>query len=234
MGVRSRIKLRTKRAIRHMSPRHIIRTRISARAIREYADKVGMVYFGAVNPSDEDHRLVRGHTVSTTHMDNHYCVGTIRGYDTAVVARNDVIKLANGSEQRCHWLIVTFDLHTKYELPHIYIGHRSRHGVYTASYGQLTPLTLGAYGAYPPKFLEHYSVYGIPAHATIIERLIHPQFAEVIDQHFHNASIEIEDNTVYVYIESRYPNETTLEKMVSNGVWFAENIDARLAPVEAP
>lgn len=233
MTAQNRLALKTKRAIRHMSPRHIIRTRISAKAIREYADKVGLVYFGAVSPSDDDHRLVRGHTVSTTHLDNHYCVGTIRGYDTAVVARNDIVRTAKGSEQRCHWLIVTFDLHTKYELPHIYIGHKSRHGAYTASYDQLVPLTLGTYGAYPAAFLHEYAVYGVPSHAEVIERLISPQFAAVIQQYFQHASVEIEDNTVYVYIESRYPNETTLEKMVSNGLWLAENIDARLAPPPA-
>jgi len=214
-----------------MSPQHIIRTRLSAKIIRKYADKVGLIYFGAVDPGDDEHRLVRGHTVSTTHMDNHYCVGTIHGYDTAIVLRNDTILAGRDrNEQRCHWLIVTFDLHTKYDLPHIYIGHRSKHEAYRASYSQLTPLSIGTFGSYPAHFVSSYTVYGIPAHALTIERLVTPQIASIIMSHFADASIEIEDNTIYLYVESRYPNETILEKMVSNGLWLANNIDAMLAP----
>lgn len=213
-----------------MSPRHIINTQISARAIRAYAEKVGLVYFGGIGHGDDDHRLIRGHTVSPTHVDNHYCVGTIRGYDVAVVARNDVVGIGGGQQERCHWLIVTFDLHTTYELPHIYIGHRSRHGAYIAAHSQLIQLNLGTYNQYPTKFLSNYSIYGMPAHHVIIERLLNPQIAEIILSHFSAASIEIEDNTVYMYVESRYPSESVLEKMVSNGLWLTANIDAMLAP----
>lgn len=230
MGAKERVKIRTKRAVRHMSPRHIIRTRLSARILRNYADKVGLVYFGSVNQTDDEHRLVRGHTVSATHLDDHYSVGTIHGYDVAVVLRNDVVQLSKGGEQRCHWLIVTFDLHTKYDLPHIYIGHRSKQAVYQASCSRLMPLSVGTLVHYPANFTANYSVYGVPAHATTIERLITPQIATIIMSHFADASIEIEDNTVYLYVESRYPNETILEKMVSNGLWLANNIDAMLAP----
>lgn len=230
MGARDRVVVRTKRALRHMSPRHIIRTRLSARMLRRYADKVGLVYFGAVNQGDDEHRLVRGHTVSATHMDDHYSVGTIHDYDVAVVLRNDIVRVGKGREQRCHWLIVTFDLHTKYDLPHIYIGHRSKQEIYRASYSQLMPLPVGTLVQYPANFTANYAVYGTPAHALTIERLITPQIATIIMSHFAEASVEIEDNTVYLYVESRYPNETILEKMVSNGLWLANNIDAMLAP----
>jgi len=230
MGARERAVVRTKRALRHMSPQHVIRTRMSARLVRRYADKLGLVYFGAVNQSDDEHRLVRGYTVSATHMDSHYCVGTVHGYDVAMVLRNDVVRLGKGREQRCHWLILTFDLHTKYDLPHIYIGHRSKQAVYEASYSRLMPLSVGTSGSYPAQFASNYAVYGVPAHALTIEQLITPQIATIILSHFAEASIEIEDNTVYLYVESQYPNETIVEKMVSNGLWFANSIDAMLAP----
>lgn len=234
MGTKDRLMTNTKRAVRHMSPRHMIKSHISGRTMRNYAEKVGLVYFGNIGRNEEDQRLIRGHTVSPTHIDNHYCVGTVRGYDVAMVVRNDVVPIGAGQTERCHWLIVTFDLLTKYELPHIYIGHRSRQNVYVAAHRQLMELPLGAYNQYPSKFLNNYSIYGAPAHHTIIERLINPQIAEIIQSHFSAASVEIEDNTVYLYIESRYPTEAIIEKMVSNGLWFAANIDAMLSPQPGP
>ena len=68
-----------------MTPRHIVRSRMTSSAVRKFADSLGMVYFGLVNQRNDEHRLVRGHTVSATHRDDNYCVGTIRGYDTCLL-----------------------------------------------------------------------------------------------------------------------------------------------------
>ena len=73
------------------------------------AEKVGLVYFGYVDQRDDDHRLIRGHTVSQTHQDNHYCIGTVRGYDVMLALRNDVIRTRSGKDERCHWLIYAID-----------------------------------------------------------------------------------------------------------------------------
>lgn len=228
MSTLSRKKLlaRTKRVFRHMTPGHMVRSRMISGIIRNFADQVGMVYFGSVHASDDEHRLVRGHTVSHTHIDNHYAVGTTRGYDIALVLRNDIVLTArHHHEQRCHWLIMTIDLHTKTGLPHFYVGHRNRDSAFYASFEQLSPLYIGGLGAYPHHFTQEYTVYGQATRTIDIERVVTPAMAEVIITHFDDASFEIEDNTIYMYIESQRPTTAQLEKLLSNGLWLAEQID---------
>lgn len=225
MGTKERAKIRLKRALRHATPLHIVQTRITKQVISKFAEKVGLVYFGYINQKDDDARLVRGHTVSRTHLDNHYCIGTVNGYDVVSVLRNDVVRTRSGVLERCHWLIYAIDLHTKHGLPHFYIGHQSRDAVFAASYEQLYPIALGRSMTYPPQFVTEYTVYSSATHAMEIERMISPAVAEVMAKEFRNASVELQDNTLYLYIESARPNEALLEKLLSNGLWLAESID---------
>lgn len=225
MTARDRFTLRLKRAMRHTTPKHIVRTRLTQHVISNFADKVGLVYFGYVNQKDDEHRLVRGHTVSPTYVDNHYCIGTVRGYDVVLVSRNDVVRVRSGKQERCHWLIYTIDLHTKQSLPHCYVGHRSRDAMFAASYEHIYPIAIGNTGQYPHRFLTEYTVYATASHTLDVERLIPPEAAEVIMSHFSNASFEIEDGTVYLYIESEHPSEQLLDKLLSDGLWLAESID---------
>lgn len=222
-----------KRTLRHMTPVHIINARRTTAVIRRFASKVGLVYFGPVSQRDDDHRLVRGHTVSATHVDTNYCVGSLKGYDVTLVSRNDIVidhKLK--LEQRCHWLIVTIDFKSSYDIPHCYIGHSSRTSVFASSFEQLVPLPLNTLAAYPAAFLNNYTMYAKPTHAIELESIIIPQITEVIVSHFKHASIEIEDGSIYLYIESEHPTEVLVEKMVSNGIWLAEAIDARIAQLQ--
>lgn len=227
MTARERVQLRLKRAVRHMRPSHIHATRITRRTIKSFAEKVGLVYFGFVDQRDDDHRLVRGHTVSATHIDSHYCIGTVRGYDVVLVSRNDVVRCGrSGKEQRCHWLILTVDLHTKTDLPRCYVGHRERDAAFKASHQPIYPIAVGGLSPYPHHFLSDYTIYGTAAHALEIERMITSQMSEVIAAHFSAASFEVTDGVVYLYIESERPSEALLEKMLANVLWLAESIDA--------
>lgn len=229
MSARRRFHVRFRRALRHMTPRHVVRSRLTKRTMMQFAEKVGLVYFGYVDQRDDEHRLIRGHTVSETHQDNHYCVGSVRDYDVMMVLRNDTIETSSVErrvEQRCHWLIVTVDMHTKVDLPHCYVGHHSRDHAFKASFEALSPLALGSLHEYSHRFMSEYGLYAKATHALEVERMITPQMSEVIATHFEGASIEIEDNTIFLYVESPRPSEAVLEKMLSNGLWLAECIDA--------
>jgi hypothetical protein len=230
MTAKSRALIHAKRAFIHMTPGHVVKTRMTRRVIEEFAEKIGMVYFGYVDQKDDEHRLIRGHTVSGTHVDNHYAVGSLRGYDIALVSREDVVMTRDRKQHRYHWLIATIDLHSHMDVPHVYIGHRNRDEAFKASYEQLHAIDIGMYAPYSSQFMQDYTVYGIPGESIEIEQTITPQIAEVISHHFQQASIEIEDNTIYLYIESQHPSEVLLEKMLSNGLWLAEAIDAAYVP----
>lgn len=223
-----------RRAFRHMLPGHIVKSSLTRRTIQRIANRLGFVYFGFVSQRDDDHKLVRGHTVSGTHIDNHYCLGTIQGYDTTIVTRNDVIVTRKATEQRVHWLIVTFDLHTRYDIPHIYIGHRAREEAFSASYEELKAIIPGTYAPYDKKFLEDYTLYASPSRALDVERIIPAETAHVIASRFRGASIEIEDNIVYLYIESQHPSEVLIEKLLENGLWFAQIVDGNTTLMMQP
>lgn len=210
-------------------PGHIVKKAVTSRIIRDFSEKVGLVYFGYVSQRDDDHRLVRGHTVSATHMDNHYAVGSVRGYDVALLLRNDVVVTRQRKENRVHWLIVTVDLKTNVSLPHVYIGHKNRETLYQASGGVLPAIFVPLQGQYPHKFQNEYVIHSRPTHAVEVGEIINAEAAQVIGEHFANASVELEDNTLYLYIESQRPTEALLEKMLSNGLWLAETIDSAVA-----
>ena len=223
---RERRLIRTKRALRHIMPSHIVKNRITKRSFERITEKVGMMYFGSVSQREDEHRLVRGHTVSATHIDDHYSVGSINGYDCMLVLRNDVVVKHKHPrvESRCHWLICSIDLKTQHDVPHIYIGHASRDELFKASFERLIPLNMTGF---TERFNDHYTIYGRATYGDAIQQYIDPLTAETIAMHFKNASIEIEDNTLYLYIESKHPDEVLIEKMLSNGLWLAEVIDSK-------
>lgn len=224
---RKRSLANTKRTIRHMLPGHVIRTYSIAREVKGFAEKAGFVYLGGVNKDSEECRLIRGHTVSHSHRDNHYTVGSLRGYDVYMVHRNDVLIIPKPSpeEKRCHWVIFAIDLKAEIGLPHTYVGTRERDEIYRSAYTELQPLYLGASAHYPPKFITDYTVYGKATFSLEIEKYFTPQMASVVESYFDGASFEVEYNTLYVYLESRQPNQAQLEKLLSNGLWLAESID---------
>lgn len=227
MGSARHFRIKASRVLGRMSPRHVVRDRVTRRTIMKFAEKAGLVYFGYVNQRDDEHRLIRGHTVSSTHQDNHYCIGSFKGYDIMLAARNDTVRPvhSSGTGQSFHWLIMTIDLHTKHDTPHYYIGHRSRDHAFAASYEQLPPLALGSLHAYPMGFVSNYSIYAKAQDAVEIEGTISPDVGQLIDDNFDGASIELEDNTIYLYMESQRPSEGLLEKMLTNGLWLAQRID---------
>lgn len=215
---------KSKRILKRASPRHIIKNRVTARLIARFADKMGLVYFGYVNQRGDEHRLVRGHTVSQTHRDDHYAIGTVKGYDVALVSRSDTNP--RHPQGKVQSLIISLDLRTKDEVPHMYIGHSNREDTFRSSYHQLHRIQLTDVSLYPPLFLQNYVVYAPPSQVRESAAIIGTHVAEVIASHFQEASIEIDKGVVYVYIESEHPTEVLLEKMLSNCLWLGEVIDA--------
>lgn len=230
MAIDRKTKLRIKRAFRHITPNHIARTRATRQAIQDFAERTGLVYFGYVDQHDDDHRLVRGYTVSHTHIDNHLSIGTIHGYDISVLQRRDTVQVPQENqhrltEKRCHWLIATVDLHVSKNVPHIFIGTKADDAIYRSSYSALRPLILGATVSYSPSFLQKYTVYGSAEHGIEIEQIFIPQITDILVSHFSATDIEIEHNTLYLYTENPRPTEAQVEKHVANALWLAEAID---------
>lgn len=52
--------------------RHSVSARSRGAVLKKFAHKIGLVYFGVVDQHQDDHEVIRGLTVSTTHRDDHY------------------------------------------------------------------------------------------------------------------------------------------------------------------
>lgn len=215
----------------HLKPKNIIDSRLEKKAIVQFAEKTGMVYFGYVNQRDDEHRLIRGATVSTQHDDNHYCIGSAEGYDITFVRRSDTLAHPTKSSKHHNWLIMTFDIHTPVDLPHIFIGLHSRSDVFYShlltKFAHLYRVSLGTFGHYDRQFGEKYRLYSTPDQSLSAQRLINPEVADTITKHFGGFDIEIHDGVVYIYSEQR-ASQQVLDKMLQCGLWFVHMIDSRL------
>src|SRR5688572_22885365 len=90
------------------------------RIIKQFAAKYQLVYFGSVNPQDDDYNMVRGVTVSVSHTDNHYTVGSYQGHDIILVERRNSITFPGKERSNYRWLIMQIDLR-QHNLPHLFI-----------------------------------------------------------------------------------------------------------------
>lgn len=195
------------------------------RMIMDFADRSNMLYFGFVSQLSDEHRMVRGMTVSTKHQDHHYCVGTYHSYDTVFVERTDTL-LTSGHEHT--WHIMEFDLHTKVDLPHVFIGSTQHgngfHSLLKAKYSSMLAMPMPNY---PQSFLDYFSVYVNPSQQMDAEVLIDPTTAEMIGTHFKGLVVEIHDSSLYIYSEKPTLSGALLDTMIANGVWLAQHLDER-------
>jgi hypothetical protein len=180
--------------------------------------------------SKEEHRLVRGLTMSTSHADNHYCIGTVEGFDVVLLERSDSIRLPHASKKTPHsWLILEIDLDEVLDLPHIFLGTRSHsdefYGRLFTSFSRLKKAPLGAFGQHSPEFVHHYSIYTSPADTLRAEQLFTVDITKIIGVHFRPLAIEVSGSSLYIYADNQRPTANLLETMLKNGLWLAENLN---------
>jgi hypothetical protein len=198
----------------------------------QFAEKIGLVYFGYVDQRTDEHRLVRGLTVSANHRDDHYCIGDYGGYDIMLVERVDTIRFP-GKPTRTHdWIIMTFDLHSKLDIPHIFLGLHTHSDTFYAhlftKFSQLSRVPLGSQGAHDHLFTSRYSMYAEPAQMFAAEHLFNQEITKTIAEHFGSLTVEITEGTLYLYAEHQRPSIALLEKMIKHGAWLASSVDARM------
>lgn len=216
-------------SLKTLVPAKVIQSRLHRHVFTQFADKLGLVYFGYVDQRNDEHRLVRGLTVSGSHRDNHYCIGTFNTYDVTLVERTDTLHFPGKASKNHTWIIMAFDLHTSHDLPHLFVGLHTHSDTFYShlftKFSSLTRIPLSTYGTYDPQFLHRYAIYTEPSQFHAAERLITPEVARAIASHFGSLTFEIVDNCLYVYTEHQRPTSQLLDTMIKNGAWLARVID---------
>jgi hypothetical protein len=207
-------------------PRSLLpRAKATRRLVEAFAERSNMVYFGFVSQRSDEHHILRGLTVSTKHIDDHYCIGTVNGYDVVFVERTDSIQ----KDRHHQWHIMEFDLKTTADLPHIFIGSPKHghgfHELIKIKFPHLAPAAVGSLGQYPSEFTSHFNLYVTPADTIKAEQIIPPQVALKIGQHFKGLVVEITEDALYVYSEKSHLSGELLDVMLANGTWLAQVID---------
>lgn len=218
-------------ALSRLMPSAVSRSRLHRRTFQRFADKIDFVYFGYVDQRDDEHRLVRGLTLSPTHRDDHYSIGSYHGYDILFLERQDVIKQPGVPDETKQWTIMTADLHRAHNLPHIFIGQTSHSATFyrhvLTKFSYLQKHLPGSVSTYDPRFNAQFALYTTPAHALEAEQLFAGQFSTMLLEHFAGFSFEIHETTLYVYAESERPSAQLLAKMLQCTAWFATELDRR-------
>lgn len=216
---------------------HSIHVSRQKKLVKRFADEHGLVYFGSVDQHGDEHHIIRGLTVSHSHTDSHYCIGTYDGYDVAFVERKDDVSDNPTTTAKKHlWHIVQVDLKTKKYLPHIFIGlHSHSESFYThlfAKYGYLRSISLGAIYRHIPAFTTHYRVYSRPSKHIEVEQLLTSTISEVFVKNFGALAVEIHDGALYVYSEKAQPSDELFDTMIKNATWLAGRIDDQADSVD--
>jgi hypothetical protein len=222
---------RSKQALKAFVPSKVIQSRLHKRVFMQFAEKIGLVYFGYVDQRNDEHRLVRGLTISANHRDDHYCIGDYGGYDIMLVERVDTIRFP-GKPTRTHdWIIMTFDLHTTVDIPHIFLGLHTHSDTFYAhlftKFSQLSKVPLGMHDPYDHAFTNKYSMYSEPAQLLAAQQLFDRETTKTIADHFGSLTVEVTEGCLYVYAEHQRPSVALLEKMIKYGAWLAKSIDDR-------
>ena len=218
-----RVLHRAKKIARQVLPGHILRYQKTRSIMQRLADGIGLVYFGHVDLRDDEFRLVRGVTVSTTHADNHYTVGTFHGYDVSLVVRRDSLKYTDKRLKEHCWTILTVDLHSSVDIPHIYVARHTARDEMVARLMHLVALPHAG-----DAFSKDYTIYGSMGQFIMIQSIFMQPVREVIAHEFTETSIEIVDGTVYLYLIEKHPSRAQLERLLRNGIWLAQTVDATL------
>jgi hypothetical protein len=219
----------TKQFLKALAPSKVLQSQLHRRVFMQFSEKVGLVYFGYVDQRSDDHRLVRGLTVSARHRDNHYCIGSYDNYDIMLVERTDTIHFPGKPSRTHNWIIMTIDLHTSKDLPHVFMGLHAHNETFYAhlftKFSQLTRVPLGTYGQHSPQFIQRYALFTEPAHMIAVEHLFNPEVTKIISESFGSLTAEIADGSIYIYAEHNRPTTQLLERMLSSGIWLAKVID---------
>ncbi|MCX6728626.1 MAG: hypothetical protein NTV39_02570 [Candidatus Saccharibacteria bacterium] len=211
---------------------HRIKNRSNSRIFSNFAKRIGIVYFGYVNQHDDEHKLVRGLTVSSTIRDNNYCVGTVDDYSVSVVDRSDYTVEPDGKDILNSWIIFAIELHAKTAIPHFFVEAKNHdvqpyHSLFS-TYPNMKEVDLGVFEEYSADFTSRFSVYARPAKSTDVQTIINAKISNVLAAHFWPMCIEQHDNVLYLYSTNVSITSQLLDSLLKNGLWLAGHLDKQI------
>jgi hypothetical protein len=206
--------------------RRVVRSRQRGAVIKRVATLLGLVYFGSLDHNDE-HEVIRGVTVSTSHRDTHSVIGSYDGYDVSIVDRDDIIKHDTMAAHR-RWAIIQVRLkHTPIAGAIMLLPHDTRHHYAHAFSGlrHMQPIDGLVDVPYSQEFLRRYSLLAPSHQAPDVNHLMTPALADLAALKLWPHAVELKDTTLLVYITEDRLSETVLRVAIESALWLADSLD---------
>lgn len=219
---------KAKRLLRSLSPKHIAKHLRGNQIYRETARRYDLVYFGSVSSQDDEHELVRGLTVSADHQDQHYCVGTVEGYDVILLERTDLLTFPGKPATPYRWVILQVDLRNV-DVPHMFIDTKQHSSAFydtlMTKYPRLAPADANMFADHDPTFMQAFNVYTAPDDRLTMSQLLTHDMTATLGHHFAHLDFELFDDRLIVYAAQRTASKQLLDYMFRAGIWLAREIE---------
>ncbi len=200
-------------------------------AIKAFANKFDLVYFGHVDHRYDEHAVIRGVTASTSHVDKHFAVGNVKQRDVSLLERTNRLRFPGKGESDYHWVIVQVDLHSGLELPHTFMdAHHHDEVFYSNLFINFANFQVATslFVEHDPKFLEHFITYAPSDKFDDAASVLTSNVTSMLAHHFTNFDYELEGTTLYIYNSAPSVQEKDIEEMVRVGLWFADELEKQL------
>ena len=221
----------------HRLPRlHLLKSKNSRSIFKQACERFDLVYFGSVSQHSDDHQMVRGFTLSPSHVDRHYCVGTVSGVDVILLERMDTISFPDKPSRAFTWTVLQIDLTTRLPAHMLLNSHRYDDIVYAHLFTKFHDLKQYAphnFADHDHKFAETFAVYAPLQHIDDVMTVRTPDTTAVLGHHYGRFDYEAYGDRLIVYAAGSNPTAHTIEEMFQSGLWLAMQLDPRLAQLAA-
>lgn len=198
--------------------------------IKSADETYSLVYFGTVSQTDDEHKPIKGVTFSPHHVDRHYSVGTVEGFDITLLERTDSLSAPGKSTEDYRWLLLRVELKPSIKLAHVLMDTAQHEQTYYskmfAKFGRLHPTNHcfddPGYG----EFTDAFHCYTTPDNLDHLAGLIAPETAQTLLQHFPKFDVEWFDNQIIVSTPDQLMTQQTIEMMLREALWLARYFES--------
>ena len=196
------------------------------RQMKAFAKRHNLLYFGSVNPRDDNYQIVRGITAGPDRKDLHYTVGTVEGRDIIVFERRAQLKGTGQKVKEYSWTIIQLDL-KRSNLPHVFIDRQSQSSSFynhvlsgMPSMQDMTDYLRSPAAAAP-------SPYRITANPSKYEELIRLFTVSLVDylERTKHYCYEVSDDSLIVYAAGSATHAALMGDMLTDSLRLAKLID---------
>ncbi len=210
----------------------------SSGVYKAFTKKYDLVYFGSIDHTrDEEQRIVRGATVSTQHVDNHYSIGTIHGYDVILLERFDTLSEPTVKKPESYrWIMIQVDLHSTFRHPHVFLDGRHHDALFYKhifmKFALLRKVETGLLAFADRSFHDRFTCFTAPGDVDILSQLLTSEISATLSAHFSHLDFEWWDDTLIVYSNGKQPTGALLEHMLRSGLWLARELDEQATKLQ--